>query len=137
MRALRTALAVLLALGLACVALSPGANARYVQYTVSIGKTFAVRGVFYNMSLATCTQNGFAHVKIIKAPTLGTLHAKADKGPPVVPSQVSSCPNLILDRVSAVYSAKKAGEDNFQFLIEYDNPIEGDWLFNVTVQVLP
>jgi hypothetical protein len=130
-------LAVLLTSELVCAALPPGASARDLQYTVSIGKTFAVDGVFYKMAVGSCTQDGRAHVRVIKAPTLGALRTRADRGPPVVALQISSCPNLILDRVAAVYSAKKAGEDNFQFLIEYDNPISGDWLYNVTVQVVP
>ena len=114
-----------------------GAIARDVTYSVTKGKRIQI-GPWYEMSYPSpCQQIGVAHLKILRSPTLGTLVPRPHRGPAVRPDQVGACPNLVLDRLEVIYTAKKVGDDQFQFLVDYDPAIPGDWIYNVTVHTVP
>jgi hypothetical protein len=117
------------------LALSIPADARDLTYTVRKGQTISF-GPWYYMDRTTCRMIGVPKVTVVKPPKHGSIATSTSQAKPGRPEQIAACPNLVLTHINAIYTAREAGTDNVSFLVEYSPPLAGDWLYNISVQVV-
>ncbi len=115
-------------------ALAP-ATARDLTYTVRKGQEITI-GPWYHIGTSPCRMIEVPRITTIEKPQLGVLATSTSPGKPERPEQLKACPNLTVTQVNATYKASQSGTDAFSFLLEYKPALSGDWLYNVTVQVV-
>ena len=108
-----------------------------LTFTVRKGQIVTM-GPWYHMvyPYPPCRMVEVPRIVTMTKPEHGSVDTQQSRGKPASPQQIKSCPNLTLTRINAIYKADQAGTEKFSFMIEYNPPIQGDWIYNVTVQVV-